>query len=83
LRAPSGVVVTGGGAHPDVIEDGVSGLLMDEQATGLAAHMERVLSMPAEQLQQIGEAARAATKRFSWSRIVPQYEQLYREVVGA
>jgi glycosyltransferase involved in cell wall biosynthesis len=39
--------------------------------------------MPAEQLQQIGEAARAATERFSWSRIVPQYEQIYREVAGA
>jgi glycosyltransferase involved in cell wall biosynthesis len=45
--------------------------------------MERVLSMPAEQLEQIGEAARAASKRFSWSRIVPQYEQIYREVAGA
>jgi alpha-1,3-mannosyltransferase len=56
---------------------------MDQKATGLAAHIARALSMPAEQLQQIGETARAATKRFSWSRIVPQYEQLYREVVGA
>jgi alpha-1,3-mannosyltransferase len=61
----------------------VSGLLMDQQATGLAAHMQQALLMPAEQLQQIGEAARAATKRFSWSQIVPQYEQLYREVAGA
>jgi glycosyltransferase involved in cell wall biosynthesis len=71
------------GAHPNVVEDGVNGLLMDQQATGLAAHMERVLSMPAEQLEQMGEAARGAAKRFSWSRIVPQYEQLYREVIGA
>jgi alpha-1,3-mannosyltransferase len=83
MSAATVVVVTAVGAHPDVIEDGVSGLLMDQQATGLAVHMERVLSMPAEQLQQIGEAARAATRRFSWSRIVPQYEQLYREVAGA
>lgn len=83
MSAGTVVLVTAVGAHPNVIEDGVSGLLMDQQATGLAAHMERVLSMPAEQLEQIGEAARAATKRFSWSQIVPQYEQLYREVIGA
>jgi alpha-1,3-mannosyltransferase len=83
MSAATVVLVTAVGAHPDVIENGVSGLLMDQKATGLAAHIARALSMPAEQLQQIGETARAATKRFSWSRIVPQYEQLYREVAGA
>jgi alpha-1,3-mannosyltransferase len=83
MSAGTVVLVTAVGVHPNVIDDGVSGLLMDQQATGLAAHMERVLSMPAGQLEQIGEAARAATKRFSWSQIVPQYEQLYREVIGA
>ena len=83
MSAATVAVVTAVGVHPDVIEDGLSGVLMDQQASGLADHMERVLSMPAEQLERMGEAARAATKRFSWSRIVPQYEQLYREVVGA
>jgi alpha-1,3-mannosyltransferase len=83
MSAATVVVVTAVGAHPDLIQDGISGLLMDQQATGLAAHMERVLSMPAEQLQQIGKAARTATDCYSWSRVVPQYEQLYREVAGA
>jgi alpha-1,3-mannosyltransferase len=83
MSAGNVVVVTGVGAHPDVIEDGVSGFLMDQDASGLVYYMERVLSMPAAQLEQMGAAARAATQRFSWSRIVPQYEQLYREVVGA
>ena len=83
MSAATVVVVTAVGAHPDVVEDGVSGLLMDQDATGLAAHMERVLSMPGEKLQQIGEAARAATKRFSWRQIAPRYEQLYREVLGS
>jgi alpha-1,3-mannosyltransferase len=83
MSAATVVLVTAVGAHPDVIEDGVSGMLMDPQASGLASYMERVLSMPAARLEQIGEAARAATRRFSWSRIVPQYEQLYREVIGA
>ena len=82
MSAATVVIVTAVGAHPDVVEDGVSGLLMDQHATGLAGHMERVLSMPAEKLEQIGERARAATKHFSWRQIAPRYEQLYREVLG-
>jgi alpha-1,3-mannosyltransferase len=83
MSAATVVVVTPVGAHPDVIEHGVSGLLTDSQAIRLAAHMEQVIRMPAEKLLQMGEAARAATKRFSWSQVTPRYEQLYRDVMGA
>ena len=83
MSAATVVVVTAVGAHPDVVQDGVSGFLMDQEATGLSAHMERVLSLPEEKLAQMGEAARAATRRFSWRQIAPQYEQLYREVLIA
>ncbi len=83
MSAATVVLVTAVGAHPDVVEDGVSGLLMDQDATGLAAQMERVLSMPEDTLENIGEAARAATRRFSWRQIAPRYEQLYREVLGS
>jgi alpha-1,3-mannosyltransferase len=82
MSAATVVIVTAVGAHPDVVEDGVSGLLMDQHATGLAAQMERVLSMSAEKLEQVGQAARAATKHFAWRQIAPRYEQLYREVLG-
>jgi alpha-1,3-mannosyltransferase len=83
MSAATVVVVTAVGAHPDVVRDGVSGFLVDQDATGLSAQMERALSLPGEKLTAIGEQARAATKRFSWSRIVLEYEQLYREVLGA
>jgi alpha-1,3-mannosyltransferase len=83
MSAATVVVVTAVGAHPDVVEDGVSGLLMDQDATGLAVQMERVLSMPGDKLEKIGEAARAATRRFSWRQIAPRYEQLYHEVLGS
>jgi alpha-1,3-mannosyltransferase len=83
MSAATVVVVTAVGAHPDVVRDGVSGWLIDQDATGLAAAMERVLFMPQEKLAEMGDAARAATKRFSWSQIAPRYEQLYREVLGA
>jgi alpha-1,3-mannosyltransferase len=81
MSASTVVLVTAVGAHPDVVQDGVSGFLMDQEATGLPSHMERVLSLPVTKLAQIGEAAQAATQRFSWSRIAPQYEQLYGQVL--
>ncbi len=83
MSAATVVVVTAVGVHPDVVQDGVSGFLVDQDATGLSVQMERALSVPGEKLAAIGEQARVATKRFSWSRIVLQYEQLYREVLGA
>jgi alpha-1,3-mannosyltransferase len=83
MSAATVVVATAVGAHPDVVQDGVSGLLVDRDAIGLVGQMECVLAMPAEKLARMGNAARAATKRFSWSQIAPKYEQLYREVLDA
>ncbi len=82
MSSATTVVVTAVGAHPDVVEHGVSGFLIDQDAAGLAAQIEAVLALPAEKLAAIGEAARAATRRFSWKQIAPRYEQLYREVLS-
>jgi alpha-1,3-mannosyltransferase len=81
MSAATVPVVTAVGAHPDVIEHGVSGFLATPDATDLATHMEHVLSMPAENLTAMGEAARAGTRRFSWTEITPHYEQLYHHVL--
>jgi len=81
MSAATVVLVTAVGAHADVIRDGVSGFLMDQDASAFSAHMEHVLSLPSEKLAQIGEAAREATRRFSWMQVAPRYEQLYREVL--
>lgn len=74
-------VVTAVGAHPVVVRDGVTGFLTDRDAAGLATQLDRALSTSAERLADIGEAARTATRRFSWSRIGPRYEELYRNVL--
>jgi alpha-1,3-mannosyltransferase len=76
------VVVTAVGAHADVIEHGVSGFLVDQDAVGLMPQIAAVLALPAEKLTAIGERARAATRRFSWRQVAPRYEQLYREVLS-
>lgn len=83
MSAATVVVVTAVGVHPEVVQDGVSGFLIGQDAAGLSAQLERALSLPGEELAAMGEQARAATRRFSWSRIAPRYEQLYREVIGA
>jgi alpha-1,3-mannosyltransferase len=83
MSAGTVVVVTAVGAHPEVIQDGVSGFLMDRDASDLSLHMEHVLSLSKEKLAKIGAAAREATRRFSWMQIAPRYEQLYREVLGS
>lgn len=81
MSAATVPVVTAVGAHPNVIEHGVSGFLTDADATGLSKYMERALVMSPEETAAMGEAARAATRRFSWTEIAPQYEQLYRQVL--
>jgi alpha-1,3-mannosyltransferase len=81
MSAATVPVVTAVGAHADVIENGVSGFLVDVDATELSESIERVLIMSPEDTAAMGEAARAATRRFSWSEIAPQYEQLYRQVL--
>jgi len=81
MSAATVPVVTAVGAHPDVIENGVSGLLTDADATELTEYIEQVLMMSAERAAAMGEAARAATRRFSWTEIAPHYEQLYCQVL--
>jgi alpha-1,3-mannosyltransferase len=83
MSSATPVVVTAVGAHPDVIEHGVSGFLIDKDAAGLVPQIEAALALPAEKLAAIGERARAATRRFSWMQIAPRYEQLYREVLSS
>ena len=81
MSAATVPVVTAVGAHPNVIEHGVSGFLTDPKATELSEYLERALAMSPEETAAMGEAARTATRRFSWTEIAPHYEQLYRQVL--
>lgn len=81
MSAATAVVVTPVGAHPDVVQHGVTGFLIGQDTSGLASQIDEVLAMPVERVQAIGEAARDATRRFSWMQIAPRYEQVYREVL--
>ncbi len=74
-------VATRVGGIPEVVEDGVSGLLVTAgDADELARALESLLSNPPRRLAMGEEARRRAHERFSADVIVPLYEALYRRV---
>lgn len=76
------VVASRLGGIVDIIEDGVSGLLVpagDEDS--LAAAMQRLVDD--ESLRSnLGNAARERVERFAASRVLPQFVALYRQLLG-
>ena len=81
MSAATVPVVTAVGAHPDVIQHGVSGFLTSPDAAELSKYIEQTLAMSPERVATMGDKASAATRRFSWSEIAPHYEKLYSQVI--
>lgn len=75
------IVATGVGGIPDIVEDGVSGILVAPgDRPALAAALRRLLQDEALR-NEMGEAAiRAVEARFSRDKVVPRLEALYREL---
>jgi alpha-maltose-1-phosphate synthase len=90
------VVATATGGIPEVVEDGVTGLLVpfdpvddpsrtprdpDAFARGIAERVDRLLHDP-EEARRMGEAGRdRAVAHFGWGRIAEQVRDLYDELV--
>ncbi len=76
-------VSTNVGGIPEVVEDGVSGLLVPfGDVDNLALSLERLIN-DKELRRKIGTAAKAqAQAKFSAEVIIPQYEALYQSLVG-
>ncbi|HVB08808.1 MAG TPA: N-acetyl-alpha-D-glucosaminyl L-malate synthase BshA [Bacillota bacterium] len=77
------VVATRVGGLPEVIEDGKSGILCAPGDVAAMAAACLRLGDAAVHGAMATEARRRAVTHFSASRVVPQYEALYREVLGA
>ena len=77
------VLATRVGGVSEVVEDGVSGLLCDaDDLEGYARVLRRALSEP-ELVDGMGQAARTrASEHFSFDRVLPRYEELYRRVLA-
>jgi N-acetyl-alpha-D-glucosaminyl L-malate synthase BshA len=67
------------GGIPEVVEDGVSGLLVPSaDPDALAQALESLIQDPTRRLAMGQAAQRRARERFSADAIVPRYEALYR-----
>lgn len=70
------------GGVPELIADGVSGLLFDPGSEDqLAAHLETLLSQHGLRKQLAAEAARRAREEFSMGAVVNRMEALYQRVL--
>ena len=77
------VVAARVGGLPFVVEDDVSGLLVDgHDPAGYAAAMDRILADPAL-AARLAEGAIANARSFSWPRTVDRLLELYTGVSGA
>ena len=82
MAAGKPVVATAVGGVPELVEDGVSGILVPPQSPeALAEAMIRLAQDPALR-QRMGQAARErAQERFSVERMAREYEQLYAKLL--
>ena len=72
------VVATRRGGIVDIVEDGRTGLLVEDEPEALARAIVALLSDPARR-RALGEAGRARVReRFGWDSIVDRLEAVYR-----
>jgi glycosyltransferase involved in cell wall biosynthesis len=76
------IVATRVGGNVEMVEDEVSGLLVEaEDPEALAKAVLRLMDDP-RQVESMGRAARMRVNEYAWDRMVDRYEALYREVAS-
>ncbi|HMH56545.1 MAG TPA: glycosyltransferase [Gemmatimonadales bacterium] len=77
------VVASDAGGLPEVVENGVTGLVVPRgDSAALARAIGSLLSDPLRR-EQMGQAGRArALRLFDWDRSAEQFEELYRQVAA-
>jgi glycosyltransferase involved in cell wall biosynthesis len=83
MAAGRPIVATRVGGHVEMVEEEVSGLLVEpEDPEGLAKAILRLLE-DEQRAEIMGRAARRQAETFSWDGMVDKYERLYRELAMA
>ena len=96
MACETAVVATATGGIPEVVDEGVTGLLVPfesdgagaprdpgEFAAGIAARVNRLLAEP-DLAERFGKAGRVrAVEKFGWDAIAQQTVALYRELLAA
>lgn len=73
------VVGTPVGGVPDVVEDGVTGFVVDHDAASLAVKLQYCHENPAH-LEEMSENASEKTRTMDWSHVAEQVEDVYERV---
>jgi len=96
LACGTPVVAFARGAVPEIVQDGISGYLVNPSEddirgnwvirqtgfAGLCAAVERIYSLPLESYQQMRRNCRdSVEKNFSMQRMIVDYEELYKKVI--
>jgi glycogen(starch) synthase len=82
MAAGKPVVATRVGGIPEIISDGVNGLLVPPDREDLLADAIRRALAP-ETAERMRVAARSMAKGYDWSTVSAQYDKLYHQVLGA
>lgn len=72
------IVAAGVGGIPDMIEDGVSGLLVDPSKDQIAEALLKLIGY-SELRKEIGNNARIASEKYSVQLMKKQYVKLYKK----
>ncbi len=77
------VIAARSAAAPDLIEDGVSGHLVDiEDAEAMADRLVATLTSPAEDWQMMSDAAHARAHSYSWDDAARLFESALKDIVA-
>jgi N-acetyl-alpha-D-glucosaminyl L-malate synthase BshA len=77
-------IATNVGGLPEVVEHGKTGFLADVGDVETMARYAIEVLGDESRLRNLGKAARAAAQsRFCSSKIIPEYEEFYRRVLGS
>jgi glycosyltransferase involved in cell wall biosynthesis len=77
------VVTTRTGGIGDVVEDGVTGFMVDQRSADQLAERLTALYEDRELLARLGRNGRTVVeKKFSWATVADRYEAVFRDVVG-
>jgi L-malate glycosyltransferase len=82
MACGSPVVATRAGGLPEVIDDGVNGILEPVGSVEAMGRRAVELLRDPDRHQAMRDAAIAKAEQFSAERIVPMYESFYQEVLG-
>ena len=79
-RSGKGVVAFRLGAHPEVVDDGRTGMLVEDESEFVAAL--RQLVHDRERREELGAAAAEWGARFRWHDVVTAYDELITDVMN-